>query len=208
MTINLLIAEAKRLLTANPRDNIHDISHHQRVWENVQTIVASLESEPDMEVLKVATFWHDVMIRPESLSLGADGLFEETVSYLVTFMKEKGYDETFQAAVMEAVKHHNFLTKFQQSLEGKILFDADKLDALHPIRYRRIIANIEGKKLSKVQLFLYVKAAKLWLKTMRSRYHFDISLAFHDQLIADLLEDDEAVKVAKKFGVDIVELTK
>jgi hypothetical protein len=123
-------------------------------------------------------------------------------------MVKKGFDQPFITSVLNAVKHHNFLTKHQMSLEGKVLFDADKLDALNPVRYKRIIAAIKNKQMSKVQTFLMVEAAKLWLRTMRSRYHFPISRELHDKLIAKLVTDREAIEVAKKFGVDIVELVK
>ena len=208
MNITPLLKEAERLLKTNPRDEIHDLSHHQRVLENAQLIVDSLNKPVDKDVLQVATMWHDVMISPESLALGSEGLLQETINYLSQYMKEKKYDRKFQKSVIDAVTHHNFLTTFQMSLEGKILFDADKLDALNPIRYRKIIHALKNKQIPKVQVFLLTQAAKLWLKTMRSRYHFKKSKEIHDQSIARLLKDQDAVDTAKEFGVDIVKLVR
>jgi HD superfamily phosphodiesterase len=86
MDIKPLLSEAERLLKTNPRDDIHDLSHHQRVLDNVQEISKSLDQPVDKNVLQVATMWHDVMIKPESLALGSEGLFQETVEYLEDFM--------------------------------------------------------------------------------------------------------------------------
>ncbi|HEX7017414.1 MAG TPA: HD domain-containing protein [Patescibacteria group bacterium] len=208
MNISPLLKEAERLLKANPRDEIHDLSHHQRVWKNALLIVGSLSEPIDKNVLQVATMWHDVMISPVSLSLGSEGLLNETISYLRHYMVENDYDQKFQKAVISAIEHHNFLTKFQMSLEGKVLFDADKLDALNPVRYRKIIEALKNKQIPKVQIFLLTQAAKLWLKTMRNRYHFKKSKELHDQLIADLLNDQDAIQTAKEVGVDIVKLVK
>lgn len=208
MDIKPLLKEAKRLLKKNPRDDIHDLSHHQRIWSNVQTLIKSIEKPLNLEVLQVATMWHDVMIHQESLSLGEKGLSKETREYLQKLMQGKDYDQDFMTAVLNAIKQHGFLTKYQMTLEGKILFDADKLDALNPIRYRRIIAGIKNKRLSKVQTFLIANAAKLWLRTMKNRYHLEKSKKIHDQLIRDLQKDKEAIQVAKEWGVDIEQLVK
>ena len=123
-------------------------------------------------------------------------------------MAKHEYDNVFQKVVIDAIKHHSFLTSFQRSLESKLLFDADKLDGFHPLRYRKIISGIKKKKLSKVQVFLIANAAKVWLKTMRSRYHFSKSREMHDTLMQALLSDKEAIQVAKEFGVDVVKLVK
>lgn len=206
--ISPLVNEAERLLCAYPRDDIHDLSHHRRVWRNAQTISKSIRENVDMGVLHVAVMWHDVMISKESLSLGLAGVLEETMAYLSKLMDRRGYGERFRESVLDAIRHHNFLTKWQLTLEGKILFDADKLDALNPVRYRKMAEAIRTKRLSKTQVFLYAKAAKVWLKTMRSRYHFAVSRALHDKRIEALLKDREIIQTAKEFGVDIVKLVR
>lgn len=208
MDLKPLLKEAERLLKQNPRDDIHDHSHHLRVWLNAQIIADSISKPVDLSVLHVASMWHDVMIRKESLSLGEKGLSKETREYLQQFMQDKGYSSDFAASVLKAIKHHGFLTKYQMTVEGQILFDADKLDVLNPVRYSRIMAGIKNKRLSRVQTFLIANAAKLWLKTMRSRYHFEKSRAMHDQLIKALLKDKDALQLAKKWGVEIEKLVK
>lgn len=206
MDIQPLLAEAKRLLKSNPRDKIHDLSHHQRVWENAQQICSTVKDPFDKQALQVAVMWHDVMISDQSRELGSEGILEETTEYLVKLMEKHSYPAEFQQTVLEAVKHHNFLTRWQRNTEGKILFDADKLDALNPIRYRQIMDSISGKELSKPQILLYAQAAKLWLGTMRRRYHFTKSKQLHDELITNLLKDSKAIQMAKQWGVDIKKL--
>lgn len=208
MNIKPLLAEAEKFLTENPRDHIHDLAHHQRVWENAQLILQSLNQQVDRDVLQVATMWHDVMLSQKSLNLGNKGLLQETIQFLQQSMIEKQYPIDFQKKVLDAIKHHNFLTRFQVNTEGKILFDADKLDALHPLRYRKIISALESKKINPVQISLLTKTAKLWLKTMRKRYHFEKSRELHDSLISEILKDKKALKMAKAHGVDVEKLVR
>ena len=203
MDIKPLILEAERLLRANPRDGVHGLDHHLRVWDGARGIVESLDEEVDREALQVAVMWHDVMISPESLSLGAEGLLAETVGHLAELMEKEGFEVEFRDKVLEAIRHHNFLTRRQMNVEGKVLFDADKLDALNPIRYLQIVESVKSRKLSKLQIFAYTKAAKLWLRTMRKRYHFEASRERHDELIEGLLADRETVEFARELGVDI-----
>jgi len=59
MDIKPLLKEAEQLLKKNPRDDIHDLSHHQCVWSNVQTLIKSIKKPVNLDVLQVATMWHD-----------------------------------------------------------------------------------------------------------------------------------------------------
>ena len=206
MNINTLISEAKLLLRKNPRDNIHGIDHHHRVFENTQTISKSLDTAIDKDVLKVSAYWHDLMVYPESINLGSKGLLKQTLDYLKNLMEKNNYPKDFQKNVYKAIKQHNFFTSRQSSIEGKILFDADKLDVLHEKRYRKIVENIKSKKLSQFQIKAYTKASKIWLSNMRSRYHFEVSRQIHDQRVKSLLKDKSVVKFAKQHGVDIKKL--
>lgn len=203
MTIQPLLDEARQLLTEHPRDDFHDWSHHQRVWENAQHIVQAEKLEVDLDVLSLAVCWHDVMMSPESLSLGDQKIVSQMLGHLRAQMKSQRLSSTFIAKVVDAIKPHGFLSKHQRTIESKILFDADKLDALNPVRYRRIISGIKNKKLSRLQVVLLANAARFWLSTMRKRYHFDTSRKIHDQLIKGLLSDQEAVTMANEWGVDI-----
>jgi len=206
--LKTILDESANLLTKQPFDDAHDLSHHERVWENAQKIAGQIPEKLNRDALHVAVMWHDVMVGDEKLLNKRHKNIGLILNRLQLLMSENGFDSNFQKIVTEAIKHHEFGSKKQVNIEGKVLFDADKLDALNPTRYRKIINAIKSKKISKLQTFLYVQAAKLWLRTMRSRYHFEISKQMHDKLVAQLLQDKEAIDLGNELGVDIAKLAR
>lgn len=206
--IELLIAEAEGLLSDHPFDELHDLDHHKHVWEKAQLIAKQIDGEVNKEALQVAVMWHDVMVGDETQLDEKHKNIDMILTYLVELMEKQGFDGAFQKVVTDAIRYHEFGTKKQVNTEGEILFDADKLDVLNPRRYRKLIRAVKNKKLSKFQIFVYVKTAKIWLSTMRRRYHFEISRKLHDEMVAKLLEDKEAVELGKKWGLDLAEVVK
>jgi HD superfamily phosphodiesterase len=208
VNVSPLIAEAKRILKESPYDVAHDLSHHERVWQNAQRISQHLSEPIDEAILKVAVFWHDVTLGQKSETEDRTLHIQEAISHLRDLMNKHTLPISFQERVQEVIRSHVFEAKNQASVEAKILFDADKLDAFHQERYTVLLNAYKGKQLSKMKLFLLVRAAKLWLRTVRNRYHFDISRGMHDERIAILLQDTEAVQTARDLGVDIAKLVK
>lgn len=201
-----LLQQAKRILQETPYDVAHDFSHHERVWENAQAIAKAIHENVNQEALQLACFWHDVTLGSKDQTEDRTQHIEETLEYLKKLMKEQSVDEILQKKVVQAIEQHEFTTRKQTSIEAKVLFDADKLDAFHKKRYTALLEAQKNKQFSKMKLFLMVQAAKLWLRTARNRYHFDISREMHDERIESLLKDKEAVRMAKELGVDIAEL--
>jgi HD superfamily phosphodiesterase len=208
ITVYPLIAEAKRILKESPYDVAHDLSHHERVWKNAQRISEHVSEPFDEDILKVAVFWHDVTLGQKSETEDRTLHIQEAISHLRDLMKRHSFPLSFQESVQEVIRSHVFEAKNQATIEAKILFDADKLDAFHQERYTALLNAYKGRQLSKMKVFLLVQAAKLWLRTVRNRYHFDISRAMHDERISHLLQDTEAVQTAKSLGVDIEKLVK
>lgn len=200
--ITPVINEAKRILHESPYDLGHDLSHHERVWGNAQKIAEHVDKKVDIDALQVATFWHDVTLGQKDQTEDRALHITETLEYLQKLMKDKDFSEDFTSKVVEAIQTHPFEKK-QRLIEAKVLFDADKLDAFHKVRYTSLLDGVKNKQFSKLKIFLMVQAAKVWLKTVHKRFHFDVSREIYHEMISDLLKDKEAVKAAKELGIDI-----
>ncbi len=203
-----LINKAKSLLKLHQYDVAHDLSHHERIWENAQKILKNENISVDEDALQTACFWHDIVLEPKHETEDRQLHINEILEYLKLCMQEEKFSNKFQITVLDAIRDHGFEKKRQLNPEGEVLFDADKLDALSPERYKKIIAAIKHKQLSKIKAFMYTQAAKLWLRTMRKRYHFETSRNIHDQKIERLLADKETIQFAKELGIDIPRLVK
>ena len=201
-----LIQKAEYLLKKQPYDVAHDLSHHQRVWETARNIAQEEQLNVDFNALKVACYWHDVVLEEKNETENRQLHIDETLNYLITLMQEEKCSETFQKTVHDAILDHGFEKKRQLNTEGEVLFDADKLDALNPERYSKLLIQLKNKQLSKIKLFMYKQAAKVWLRTMRNRYHFEVSKKLHDQKMLKMLKDTELVAAAKEIGIDIHKL--
>ena len=109
------------------KDSAHDKEHIYRVLNNA-LVIAKEEINTDYDVLITACLLHDIA-RPEQIA-------DPSVCH-AAFGSEKAYqfllDNNFAADLAEKVRDcirtHRFRRNDQpESLEAKILFDADKLD--------------------------------------------------------------------------------
>ena len=109
-------------------DGAHDIAHILRVWKSADAI-AAVEGG-DRRVLAAAVLLHDcVSVEKNSPDRPfASHLAAERAAALLT---ELGWDETAIAAVRHAVEAHSFSAGIPpETIEAKILQDADRLDAI------------------------------------------------------------------------------
>ena len=115
-------------MTACLSDGSHDRDHVYRVLYNALD-VASFERGVDMDVLVCACLLHDVG-RPEQFADPALDHAQVGAEKAERFLLENGFSEDFARRVSSAIRTHRFRrVSPPESLEAKILFDADKLDA-------------------------------------------------------------------------------
>lgn len=119
-------------------DSAHDAEHIYRVLCNAM-VIAREEKNVDYDVLICACLLHDIgrpdQIRDPSLCHAAVGC-ERAYQFLL----EKGFADDFAAHVRDCIRTHRFRKNDQpQSLEAKILFDADKLDVVGAIGIARTL---------------------------------------------------------------------
>ncbi len=124
-------------------DAAHDREHIYRVLYNAMDI-ASYEKGVDFDVLIAACLLHDVGRREQFADpgvcharVGAEKAYD--------FLKSHGFSEEFAAHVRDCVRTHRFRrAQPPESTEAKILFDADKLDAVGTMGIARTL-NYKGR---------------------------------------------------------------
>ncbi len=122
-----LVEEARGIYEAN------GFSHR---WDHVQRVLALAErlarSEgADLEVVRVAALLHDIGRGEEQRSQGAvcHAAFGAKLAHQI--LSRYNLPPHFIKAVVHAIETHRFRSSRRpESLEAKVLFDADKLDAL------------------------------------------------------------------------------
>ena len=108
-------------------DSSHDKEHIYRVLDNGIRIGRE-EGNVDWDVLIAACLLHDVG-RPEQFGDPALCHAQVGSEKAYRFLREQGFSEEFSEKVRHCVLTHRFRkARPPQTLEAKILFDADKLD--------------------------------------------------------------------------------
>lgn len=117
-----------RYMSACLSDSSHDREHVYRVLYNAVDI-ASFEENVDMEALVCACLLHDIG-RPEQFENPALDHAAVGAEKAGRFLLGNGFSPDFAARVNAAIRSHRFRKASPpESVEAKILFDADKLDA-------------------------------------------------------------------------------
>jgi len=110
-------------------DSAHDKEHIYRVLHHA-LIIAKTEENVNYDVLVAACLLHDIGRReqyenPELCHAMVGG------EKAYRFLKENGFDESFALHVRQCIQSHRYRQNNPpKGLEAKILFDADKLDAV------------------------------------------------------------------------------
>ena len=125
-------------MLSSMEDSAHDKEHVYRVLANA-LVIAEGEKQVDHDILTCACLLHDIG-RPDQLrdpklchaQVGA----EKACTWLLT----QGFSEGFADSVRSCILTHRFRKNLPpQSLEAKILFDADKLDVVGAIGVARTL---------------------------------------------------------------------
>ena len=132
-----LYQQIENYMLASMDDSAHDCEHVYRVLYNALEIAKA--ETVDYDILTAACLLHDIgrvdQIRDPSLchaQVGSEKAYR--------FLLDIGMDETFAAAVRHCIATHRFRKNLPpQTIEAKILFDADKLDVTGAIGIARTL---------------------------------------------------------------------
>lgn len=119
-------------------DKAHDIAHLRRVWMSAQRIMAECEVQP--LVVLTACYFHDVVNLPKNhpeRHFASTYAAEETARILQSDFPD--FPVELIPAVAHAVKAHSFSAAIPpETLEAKIVQDADRLESLGAIGLARV----------------------------------------------------------------------
>lgn len=110
-------------------DSVHDQEHIYRVLYHAMQI-AEEETGVDYDVLIAACLLHDIGRKDQFADSSlCHAMVGGEKAY--SFLTEQGFDTAYAEAVKHCIQTHRFRkTTPPKTLEAKILFDADKLDAV------------------------------------------------------------------------------
>lgn len=126
----------------------HDLDHTLRVYKNALALCR--ECGGDIEIISVAAMLHDVGRPEESKSKGGVCHAEIGAKIAAEYLAKRGFEADFIGKVVHCIERHRFRRgATPESLEAKILFDADKLDSIGPVGLGRafLFAGNSGARL-------------------------------------------------------------
>ena len=114
----------------------HDWKHVERVRSLALRIAK--EEKADREVVEAAVFLHDIGRKEEMESRGAICHAEKGAIMARDILEKLGIDQVSIEAIVYGVRSHRYRKgNIPETLEAKVLFDADKLDSIGAIGIAR-----------------------------------------------------------------------
>ncbi|MGY5858232.1 MAG: HD domain-containing protein [Candidatus Thorarchaeota archaeon] len=142
MSVESKIIDFVQEIFSGSNKGAHTLDHIRRVYTLSIQIGENLPIST--KVLRAAALLHDVGRIKESETGVSHSILSGEMSK--PLLQELGYSETEIEQIIDAIRTHRFSEGIEpNSLEGKILSDADKLDAMGAIGIYRAIAQAESK---------------------------------------------------------------
>lgn len=118
-------------------DGAHDLGHLDRVWKSCR-LIALDEPGADADVLAAAAYFHDAVNLPKDSPDRAQAS-RLSADLAVRELAAMGFDVGRMAAVHHAIAAHSFSAGIApETVEARILQDADRLEALGAIGLARM----------------------------------------------------------------------
>jgi Predicted HD superfamily hydrolase len=117
-------------------DTAHDFDHVMRVYKNAQKITK--KEKANKKLVLSAVLLHDIVSYPKSSKRSKSSSIESAKKSKLILKKYNFTTEEINI-ISDSIADHSFSqNKTPQTLEGKILQDADRLDALGAIGIARV----------------------------------------------------------------------
>ena len=124
-------------------DPAHDFMHIMRVYKNAEKI-CKLEGV-DRKLVLVSVLLHDIVKKTYSDKRSKSSA-DLSADKATSILKKLQFSENEIVIVAEAIRNHSFTKgKASTSIEGRILQDADRLDALGAVGIARVFS-VSGSK--------------------------------------------------------------
>ena len=133
--LDLLKDEVKKRIE---NDSAHDFNHILRVYNNAQKICK--KEKANEKLVLSAALLHDLVSYPKSDKRSKTSSIE-SAKKSKSILKKYNFSNEEITIISNAISEHSFSqNKIPTSIEGKILQDADRLDALGAIGIARVFA--------------------------------------------------------------------
>jgi len=133
--INSIKNEVKEIIDNDPA---HDFEHIMRVYKNAQKI--SKQEKVNEKLVLSAVLLHDIVSYPKSDKRSKNSSVE-SAKKSKSILKKYNFSKEEIEIVSDAIRDHSFSkNKTPTTLVGKVLQDADRLDALGAIGIARVFA--------------------------------------------------------------------
>jgi uncharacterized protein len=167
------IEKVKEWYAAN--ESAHDFSHVERVLRLAERI-GRLEGA-DMEIVRMAALLHDVKRDPPGVK-SPRGHHLQSADFAGEMLTAEGWQPECVQAVQHAIRSHRFRETGEppQTLEAKVVFDADKLDAIGAVGVARAIAHSASHGLP-----FYCEPSNTFLETGKLEQG-EVHSAYHEYL--------------------------
>ena len=123
-----LAAAVKAKLSAS--DSSHDLDHTLRVMHNAELLLAHTP-DADADVVRLSALLHDIARPEEDSSRGSSCHAELGAQQSAVLLKKYNFPDEIVCRVIHAIRCHRFRKGSPpETIEGQLLYDADKLDSL------------------------------------------------------------------------------
>ena len=127
--------EVKEIMNNDPA---HDFDHVMRVYKNAQKICK--KEKANEKLVLCATLLHDIVSYPKSDKRSKNSSIESAKKSKI-ILKQYNFSNDEILIISDAIRDHSFSqNKTPKSIVGKILQDADRLDAIGAIGIARVFA--------------------------------------------------------------------
>lgn len=126
-------------------DPAHDFEHIMRVYKNAEKLAK--KENANTKLVLCAALLHDIVSFSKSDKRSKKSSIESAIK-ATKILKKYNFSKTEIKIVSDAIREHSFSqNKTPKTLEGKILQDADRLDAIGAIGIARVfaVAGSEGR---------------------------------------------------------------
>jgi uncharacterized protein len=119
-------------------DSAHDFEHIMRVYKNAQKLCK--QEKANVKLVLSAALLHDLVSYPKSDKRSKMSSIE-SAKKSKSILRKYDYSEEEIVIISDAIRDHSFSqNKVPVTIEGKILQDADRLDAIGAIGIARVFA--------------------------------------------------------------------
>ncbi len=119
-------------------DVAHDFNHIMRVYKNAQKI--GKNENVNMNLVLAAVLLHDIISIPKSNKKSKTSSLKSSI-IAKTILPEYGYSNEEIKIISDAIRDHSFSRGITpKTMEGKVLQDADRLDAIGAIGIARVFS--------------------------------------------------------------------